>query len=40
MEETFLARFLEIAEKNFEQLKNEDIQEYSDWWCNVQNLSD
>ena len=29
MEETFLARFPEIAEKIFEQLKNEDIQRYS-----------
>ena len=38
MEETFLARFLEITEKIFEQLNNEDIQEYSDW-CNVQNQS-
>ena len=36
MEETFLARFPEIAEKIFEQLQNEDIQRYSDW-CNVQN---
>ena len=36
MEKTFLARFPEITEKIFEQLKNEDIQRYSDC-CNVQN---